>query len=375
MKKVTFIVVSTDPTTGLGRMVTNIARELNQKGVTVNFISESECSEFPTTVTKLRGHSVFRPISLLKTLRTLRSISNTSDAVVCFDVRPAGIMGAFGVIGTRTPLSVHALGTYSLYFKGGSFSSKLKNILLWRVYRLCTNIFIINEYVQDAIERSGSHKYVFDGLPVTYVPVGVDVNEFTKSTEKYRDLSEPYILTVGAFKERKGQLKTLQAFKKVSTKFPNLQYVLVGSGQHDLYTAGCKEYIVENGLSNKVIILEQVSDRELIQLYSHAEIFIMAPTETEYAIEGFGMVYIEAALCGTPSIGTYGSGAEAAIVDNETGILTENTPDALAGSLVKILGDNHLREHFAHTARKRAKTFSWEHVANQYCDILELTKI
>lgn len=85
-----------------------------------------------------------------------------------------------------------------------------------------------------------------------------------------------------------------------------------------------------SALTFKTIALGYIDSQEkLANILSAADIFVGSSAE-----ETFGQVFIEAALCGTASVGFSGSGVDDAIVDGFTGIkLTDRTPQALASAI------------------------------------------
>ena len=75
------------------------------------------------------------------------------------------------------------------------------------------------------------------------------------------------------------------------------------------------------GVADSVHFLGQVPDEQLIALYRGCALFVLTPLTLGTQFEGFGLIYLEANSCGKPVVGSYGCGAEEAIVDGETGLL------------------------------------------------------
>lgn len=84
--------------------------------------------------------------------------------------------------------------------------------------------------------------------------------------------------------------------------------------------------------------------------YASCDVFAL-PSD----LEGFGLVFVEAAFHSVPSVGTLVGGIPDAIADNETGILVP-PGDALAlrGALVRLLTEQEMRTRMGHAARERA---------------------
>ena len=73
--------------------------------------------------------------------------------------------------------------------------------------------------------------------------------------------------------------------------------------------------------------------------------------------EPFGLVFVEAAHCGIPSIGTNVGGIPEAIIAGETGLLVESEqPQRLAESITLLAGDPALRARLGRAAQVRARS-------------------
>jgi glycosyltransferase involved in cell wall biosynthesis len=87
--------------------------------------------------------------------------------------------------------------------------------------------------------------------------------------------------------------------------------------------------------------------QKLAMLYSAADVFVGPSLE-----EAFGQVFIEAAACGTPSVGYPVGGKPEAILDGVSGLLTEEaTPAALADAIESLYLDRAWRESMGAWAR------------------------
>ena len=85
----------------------------------------------------------------------------------------------------------------------------------------------------------------------------------------------------------------------------------------------------------------------LAALYSAMDLFVGPSFE-----EGFGQVFVEAAACGTPSVGYPVGGVPEAVVDGVTGVLAKSVdPSALAEAIRKVYDDRTLRRDMAAWAR------------------------
>lgn len=116
-------------------------------------------------------------------------------------------------------------------------------------------------------------------------------DEFVQATKKKYNLPNQYILNVGTIEKRKNLLSVVQAIKKIDTSL-----VVVGSDKSD-YAKEVKQYIIDNGLSNKVFFLKNVDLKELAIIYKLATVFVYPSI-----FEGFGIPIIEALYSSTAVI-------------------------------------------------------------------------
>ena len=84
-------------------------------------------------------------------------------------------------------------------------------------------------------------------------------------------------------------------------------------------------------------------------------------------IEGFGIVFLEAAAAGRPVIGGDSGGVPEAVERDETGLLVDGTnPQAVAEAVRALASAPHLRARLGHAGRDRViRRFTWARAAEQ----------
>ena len=114
-------------------------------------------------------------------------------------------------------------------------------------------------------------------------------------------------------------------------------------------------------LGHRALILGRV--RDTADVYAAADVFALPSS-----MEGFGLVYIEAAFHGVPSVGTTAGGIPDAVVDGETGLLVSpGDIPALTGALRRLRDDPSLRRRLGEAARARARAeFTEDRMADRY---------
>ena len=103
------------------------------------------------------------------------------------------------------------------------------------------------------------------------------------------------------------------------------------------------------------------TDAELADAYALGDVFVLPSRGGPKDVEGFGIVFLEAAACGLPSVGTRSGGIEDAVIDGETGLLVD---DDLVAALSRLVQDASLRERLGARARERVRAeLTWAHTA------------
>lgn len=187
---------------------------------------------------------------------------------------------------------------------------------------------------------------------------GIDPKECDR-----RPAPVPTILSVGRLVLRKGFDKTIEAIALLLDEFPSLRYDIVGVGPADEYL---RDLAQRAGVAQNVHFLGDVTDEELEDAYARAWCFSLATRRVGAGdVEGFGIVYLEAAMARLPAVGGIESGAEDAIVDGKTGLLVDgNDPKAIAAALGTLLRQRALAAAMGSYARERAlNEFAWKNAA------------
>lgn len=134
----------------------------------------------------------------------------------------------------------------------------------------------------------------------------------------------------------------------------DIQYTVIGDGD-DL--ARLRGLTVQLGIEASVRFLGAVDTAAVIAEFGRSDVFIMTVKPNNKDVEGFGMVYAEAAATGLPSIGTNIGGIPEVIENGVTGVLLDDvSPAGIADGLRRFL---HQRHKFDRAKiRSRAERFS-----------------
>jgi glycosyltransferase involved in cell wall biosynthesis len=201
------------------------------------------------------------------------------------------------------------------------------------------------------------------------VPVGVDEEVFRPRPEVAK-VTGRIMTTASADVPMKGLVPLLEALAKVRTEREDAHLVVIGRLKEH---SRVPQVIERLGLDGAVRFVSGISDAELAEWYGSTELAVVPSL-----YEGFSLPAIEAMSCGVPLVTTTG-GALPEVVgnDGETGLLVEpNDPGALAGAILRALGDNELRDRLGAAGRRRTiERFTWpvtaRETAEQYRVLLD----
>ena len=133
--------------------------------------------------------------------------------------------------------------------------------------------------------------------------------------------------------------------------------------------------IAEHDLSGRVKLLGSISDEELETLYYGSDLLVMPNIPIANDMEGFGLVMLEAGLCGLPTIASRLEGITDVISEGENGhLVSPLDPDAFRSAIIRYYNDPSLLTTASSRAREYTLSqFGWSRVVDQY--ISELQKL
>ncbi len=230
-------------------------------------------------------------------------------------------------------------------------------------------IFAISESIKSLLLKQ------FPGVRQENVIVtllGVDSDMFGP-TRNENDIRKAYsipkdhkiILTVSRLDERKGHRLVLKALARLPEEIKQkTTYLVAGGGGNGFYLKELHQLAGECGA--RVLFADTVPGDHLKALYKTSSVFCMPGEPHPKKIEGFGLVYLEAAAQGLPSIGSRLGGIPEVVLHEKTGLIIEPLDTAaLSRALIKLLTDESYRQELGRASREHARTFSWTRCAEQ----------
>ena len=211
---------------------------------------------------------------------------------------------------------------------------------------------------------------------------GIDLKEYvvvneTSVLDAYGiDKSKPYVLFVGRITRQKGIIHLVNAIKYIDE---DTQVVLCAGAPDTPEIAKEMENSVKEASKTRdnIIWIDKMLDKkDVIQLYSHANVFCCPSI-----YEPFGIINIEAMACETAVVASAVGGIKEVVVEGETGLLIKLeqqksapfepvNPDQfsrdLANGINTVISNEELQHKMAKNGRKRVEEFfDWTAIAKQ----------
>lgn len=203
--------------------------------------------------------------------------------------------------------------------------------VLVRNISACDEVWVVSEGAGENLRSLG---YEGDYL---VMPNGVDLEKGQAPEAAINALNDqwnlpsdaPVFLFLGRMMWYKGQKLILNGLKRYAEAGKDFCMVFVGDGQD---RAEIEAYADDLGLTERCRFTGAVQDREQVRAwYCRADLLLFPST-----FDTNGLVVREAAACGLGSMLVKGSCAAEGVTDGRTGILIEETGEALGAALLAL---------------------------------------
>ncbi len=210
---------------------------------------------------------------------------------------------------------------------------------------------------------------------IVIVNPGVDINVATTPHDLAKQQMElegkMVLLSVGRLMPRKGLAEFVEhCFVNLAAANNDLILLVVGSEPlnalnrpKESVLARIEAAVSKQGVSEQVRLLGHVNDDDLAVLYAAADAFVFPLIEMHGDVEGFGMVAIEAAVHGTPTVAFDCGGVSDAVAEGVNGALVVAGDYAGFSAAITRVVQADMRD----SASRFAGEFSWD----SYCSQVE----
>ncbi|MBN2884769.1 glycosyltransferase family 4 protein [Patescibacteria group bacterium] len=271
-------------------------------------------------------------------------------------------------IGQVLPLGTAALiaqlfkpFAYGIFLHGMDFTfalrSKRKRWLLALILKKSKTIICANSYVKklliEFIPEIESKSFLLN----PGAKFGENNEEVKKAlVDKYELAGKKIIFSIGRLVKRKGFDQVILALENLSQS--NWVYLLAGDGPE---LASLQALANKSKHRDKIKFIGRISEIEKWSCLELCDIFITTSRDLNGDFEGFGIVYLEAALMSKPVIAGLSGGVADAVINAETGLLVNSEDiNAISRALDDLLSNDDLAKKLGEAACVRAKSdFNW----------------
>ena len=191
------------------------------------------------------------------------------------------------------------------------------------------------------------------------IDASISQNETTAIVKQILNLD--YILHVGTLEKRKNLTALIQAFKIVRENgFPNLKLVLVGKASNKITlddSSAIKDAIMQQQLTNDVILTDYLGDAEVQQLYQKAKLYVFPSMN-----EGFGIPVLEAFKYQVPVVIANNTCLPEVAGQGAKSFNPFSVQD-MANAISTLLNDEPLRQTYIEKGNAQLQNFSWDKTA------------
>ncbi len=279
----------------------------------------------------------------------VRSFQNLMGYLYCSRKKIPYIMQAHGILGTPTPSMNEKIIKYAY-----------DQFIGHRMFRKATKVIAINDREASQYSNIG-----ISSDKIQIVPNGLDISEFRELPPKGEfknkwglTAKHRLILYLGRIHPIKGLDLLARAFAKFVENSDNSRLVI--AGPDDGYMHNFQKLIAELNISDKVLITGPLYGVEKLKAYVDADVFVNPCND-----EIFGIVFLEALLCGTPVISSEGCGL-ASIINKRCGLAVPYDEIELKEAIQIILSDECMRQEFGDRGK---------HLVREQFDLCQIASI
>ena len=224
---------------------------------------------------------------------------------------------------------------------------------------------------RNTLVRAGTveWKSAFEGLgfkPEKIFVVPVSIREDWLSERDDGPVKRPRILWLGKVRRYKRPDHAIRAMASVVKQIPKAQLTVAGRPDDGAYGRELEKLAADLGLEDNVTFLFNLSEGSKQDLIRRQRVLVVPS-----AVEGFGIVVLEANALGVPVIASSGV-PEGAVRHGMNGLrYPYGDIPALAANICQVLQDDDLYARLSEAGRVFARKFAWRKVGAQYAEYVE----
>ena len=173
--------------------------------------------------------------------------------------------------------------------------------------------------------------------------------------------TEPRILWLGKLRRYKCPDHLVRAMVAVLKKVPDARLTIAGRSDDLNYANGLRRLVHDLGIEASVDFRFDLTEVEKRDLMRSSRVLVVTS-----AVEGFGIVVLEANAFGIPVVASSGV-PEGAVQEGVNGLRYQfGDVQALSGRIVQLFGDPEMYKTLSGNARKNVERYRWTRVGAEF---------
>lgn len=256
---------------------------------------------------------------------------------------------------SRKPLVVHVHAT-EFDRTGGNGMNRHVYDLEKEGMEKADRIIAVSHYTKNMVVS----KYGIDPAKIDVVHNAVEFTDYSYDANKTRfSNDDKIVLFLGRITLQKGPDYFIYAAKRVIDMYPNVKFVMAGSGDMEPFII---EKAAELGISDKVLFAGFLKGKEVDEAYRMADLYVMPSVS-----EPFGITPLEALRNNVPVMISKQSGVSE-VLHNALKVDFWDI-DEMANKMINVLRYGELREELRDRGSDEVRKFSWLIPAGKCIDV------
>ena len=305
------------------------------------------------------------PTNLVALVRSIWLHSrNPFDLIVAGSAMPHGVPAGLLSMIVRRPFVVIALG------EEVGTDHRLGRRLLPLVLRSARRVIAVSADTRSKVLASGAGPQQCEVVPPSIDPLPFLAGG-TRARSSFRSRhgleGQTVVLTVARLEARKGHDTVLQALSELRSELPDIHYLIVGKGD----PGPLRDKARHLGMQDALTIVDFLEDDDYREAFAAADLFVMLSRPgSQGEVEGFGIVYLEAAAAGLACVAGDLGGCTDAVEDGHSGYCVDPLdPDAARDAIGELLRDPGRARSMGRNGRTRVlERFSSQVVRRRLSD-------
>ncbi len=210
----------------------------------------------------------------------------------------------------------------------------------------CSKVVVPSRFLEEVFTKRNIDTHIIANI--------IDLDRFNPQQVKSKPYT-PHLLVARNLEQIYNNAMAIHTLKEIKKTYPNAKLTIAGSGPE---LQSLKSLVDSLELTDAVNFTGRVDTQQMPALYQSADVMLNTSR-----IDNMPNSILESLASGIPVVSTDVGGIPF-MVEHENNVLLVKSEDhkAMADSVLRILGDEHLRDQLVTSGRTLVSQFSWQQV-------------